>query len=388
MDKKQVVILLIVTNIVSIGVVALVLSSRSGGQQPVAAEPVSVEPSDTKPPDTAEPAPGVDLDAIIAKYDAVKGGRYAEGMEAYRRAMRKEPPFTAESTIGSTYAANGYYDKALEVCEKQMQINPQNPAIPYTVAWIYAKIGRYEKAIAACQRTIGNFPKYSKIWHIQAWVYATLGEHDKAIEACEQSLKLDPLSADVQYGLGRVYGMLEQYDKAAKAYSDAVRLKADYAEAHLFLGLTYAELGQLDQAKASYREAIRIDKFYAEPGFFLGAACDQSGQYSQAIEAFKQAIENYYMKPTKDRLHAVGIRPDIARAHVIVGVCNLRLKKYFDASRAFKKAIGVDSGRPGAHFGLALAHVLLGEKNEAKEQYEILKGLDEEMAGSLADVIQ
>ncbi|MHC4309095.1 MAG: tetratricopeptide repeat protein [Planctomycetota bacterium] len=142
---------------------------------------------------------------------------------------------------------------------------------------------------------------------------------------------------------------------------------------YLFLGLTYAELGDQKKAVDSYSEAILLDRYYPEPHFFLGVAYDGSGQYKKAIESFEQANTWYNSKETKIRINSIGMKPDLATLNCIIGVCHLRLGQESEASFAFKDAIDIDDSHAEAHYGLALAYVLLGKKDGAFEEYEAVK---------------
>ena len=390
MNKKNVVILLVLTNVVSVGLVLLFTSSSHPEQEkPAIAHISDKEPDHTqqvqeKPKQTTK----MQIDSIISQYDIIKSGRYREFMERYKQAIRKEPPYTADSTIGYTYVKLGDYEKAIKLCEEDIQ-RSSYPADFYTLAWIYAKIGKYKEAIAVCEKTIQLHPRYSKIWHVLGWLYARLDENDKAIDACNNALKLDPDSAWVHYGLGRIYVILGKPEKAIESYKKAIQLQSDFAEAYLFLGLTYAELGDQKKAIESFSEAILFDRYYPEPHFFLGAAYDESGQYKKAIESFEKAITWYNSKETKIRIHGIGIRPDMANINCIIGVCHLRLDQPFEASLAFKKAIDIDDSHVESHYGLALAYVLLDKKDEAFEEYEAVKSLKgQQFAKPLFDIIQ
>ena len=182
--------------------------------------------------------------------------------------------------------------------------------------------------------------------------------------------------------------MLRDSEKAIESYERAIQLKSDVAEIHLFLGLTYAKLSDHKKAIDSYSQAILLDKYYPEPRFFLGVSYDESSQYKKAIESFEQAIRWYGTKQTKIRIKNIGITPDMATIHCIMGICHLRLGQEFEASLDFKDAIKIDNNHPGAHYGLAIAYFLLDEKDAAVKEYEAVKALKgEEMTKPLFDII-
>ncbi|MHC4123209.1 MAG: tetratricopeptide repeat protein [Planctomycetota bacterium] len=396
MKKKNVVILLILTNVILVGLVLLFVSLSLPQQEKPAIAPISNKELNHKQQVQEKPkqTTKMQIDSIIEQYDVIKSGRYQQAMEAYKQAIRKEPPYTADSTVRYNYLVLGDYEKEIKLCEEKIRISSYPPDF-YTLAWLYAKIGKYEKAIVVSKKTIQLHPRYSKIWHILGWLYAKLGENDKAVDACKNALKLDPDSAWIHYGLGRIYVVLGNPEKAIESYKQAIQLQSDFAEAYLFLGLTYAELGDQKNAIDSYRQAILLDRFYPESHFFLGVAYDESGQYKKAIESFKQANiwydskDVYYeSKETKMRIHGLGIKPDLANIYCIIGVCHLRLEQPFKASLEFKDSIDFDDNHAGAHYGLALAYVLLDKKDEAFEEYEAVKSLKgEEMAKPLLEII-
>ena len=61
-----------------------------------------------------------------------------------------------------------------------------------------------------------------------------------------------------------------------------------------------------------------------------------------------------------------------AQAYERRGNVNLKLKKYADAIRDFKKTISIDPSNPFAYFGLAKVHILKGDFAEAVDQLELV----------------
>jgi len=391
-SKKQFIILLVITNVISVGLVLLFLSLRRPQKETSTVHPTADKKPIDVPEVTEEPKQTAKnkIDSILTQYDVIKSGRYRESMKAYRQAIRQEPTYTADSTTSAYYyAVEGSYEKAIETCEKEIQESSQWPTHFYTLAWIYAKIGRYEEAIVVSKEAIKLHPRYSNIWHVLGWIYAKQGQNDKAMDACNRALEIDPHSAQSHYGLGRIYLVLDNPEKAVESFKQAVQLQSDFAEANLFLGLTYAELGNHKEAIDSYSQALLLDKYYPEPYFLRGVSYDEIGQCKKAIESFKEAITWYAEKQSKTRINSIGIKPDMANIYHIIGVCHLKIDQYFEASLAFQNAIDIDGSYAGAHYGLALAHVLLDDKDAAIREYEVVKALKgEEAAKPLLDIIQ
>jgi len=58
-----------------------------------------------------------------------------------------------------------------------------------------------------------------------------------------------------------------------------------------------------------------------------------------------------------------------------------------DAIEVFKQAIRIDPDNVGAHFGLGLTYLRIGDRNLALNEYKILKELDIDKANELFDLI-
>lgn len=393
MNKKQIVLLLIVTNLISIGIVISLFLTLNRHEQTsnTAVQAPQKEPNETVKIQTTEPKTtlAADVNSILAQYDVIKGERYKQITEAYGKAIRMEPPYTAKvNTQARHFAETGNFEKAIEAGKQDIKDSPFWPDNYYALAWVYAKTGQYDKAKEVCQEAIKSLPDYSKIWHILGWIDAKTGDMNRAISDCNQVLKLDPVSAQTYYALGRIYAILGRNTEAVDAYNKAIQLQPDWAEAHLFLGLTYAELGKRDEAIKAYKDAVFIDRHYPEGFMFLGIAYDESNQSRKAIESFERAIDEYYAAGNAERIRVLGIKPDLTNIYCAIGVCHLKLGEPRAASLAFQKVIEINNDFAGAHYGLALSSLLLGDKKTALAEYNAFKSLKGEAAAKpLLDVI-
>ena len=394
MNRKQI-ILIAATALISISLTAMFFNLSKSQQNNTA---VSIPTDNQTKPSAADTEPNkaispaaiqVDVNSIIAQYDAIKSERYQQMTEVYSKALKMDPPYTLDSTARArSYADQGYYDKAIEVAQEDINNSPHWKDFYYALAWVYAKAGRYENAMDTCRKTISLFPQFSNIYHISAWINIRNGKYDQAVEDCNQAIKLDPTSYKTYYAIGRIYSVMDRKTDAIEAYKKSIQLKTDAPQTHLFLGIAYAEQGKLDEAIKSYKEAALLDIFYSEAYFFTGIAYDELKDYGKALEAFKKAAYNFYTRTNVSRIHSLGLRPDLSNLNCVIGICYLRLGQPYDASVAFKDAIDADNTHPGAHYGMALASIMLGDKKTAMAEYEAVKNLkDEKTAQPILDII-
>ena len=178
--------------------------------------------------------------------------------------------------------------------------------------------------------------------------------------------------ADKWFRKGTAYAELDLHREAINAYKQAIRIDPNHAGAYNNLGIEYAELGFHRNAIENYKQAILIDNNNAGTYQNLGYSYGQLDLHREAINAYKQAIR---------------IDPTYATAYYNLSSNYTKLGRYRDAIEALKQAIRIDPYDASAHYGLGIAYLGISNKTAALEQYEILKGLDRDLADQLGNYI-
>jgi len=117
-----------------------------------------------------------------------------------------------------------------------------------------------------------------------------------------------------------------------------------------------------------FKKAIEFNPGFTEAFYNLGITYEKLGKYKDSIEVLKRVIQ---------------LKPDHANAHYAQGYAYYKLKKYNDAVAAFKQSIKIKPDNSFAHSTLGHVYILMGDKEAAREHYEILKTLDSTLASEL-----
>jgi len=166
--------------------------------------------------------------------------------------------------------------------------------------------------------------------------------YSKELERLIVEAQANPGSADLQYQLGHQFIFENHYEKGLDALERAVALNPDFA-------LAYFEIG-------------RVNKLLNKP--------------HHAFEAFDKAIS---------------IKPDFEGAEealTFIGNSCLDDEKTQEAVQAFKQAVAISPNSAEAHLGLGRAYLQLQDRQSAIEEYNILRGLDEQAAKKLLRLIK
>ena len=81
-------------------------------------------------------------------------------------------------------------------------------------------------------------------------------------------------------------------------------------------------------------------------------------------------------------------KPSLAEAHFGLAMAYDQLARYPEAIKAYRQAIRIKPNYAEARCGLGIVYSMMGDKDAARQQYEILKTLDKTLAKKLLSIIQ
>ena len=236
--------------------------------------------------------------------------------------------------------------------------------------------------------------------------YREFPQYDEAIRYYTAAMALRPRNPGVLVNLGNALIGKDDLDGAMTAYRDALAVHPDNPLAHERLGLALEQKGRLDEAIAELRESIRL-RTYVPDYVNLGALLARRGLCDEAIAVFKQAIE---LDPIRAIAHRWGRAYELGTAYnawawLLATAPNAKVRNPPEAVKLAKKAVefgpenadywntlgaaqyragawqeavlalqkSMDLGQGGNAFDwlfLGMAHWQLGQKEEARKQYD------------------
>lgn len=219
-----------------------------------------------------------------------------------------------------------------------------------------------DSGIAFLQKASGELPQSIALKIGLARGYQQKNELDKAIAVCDQVIAAYPNQLDA---LQLETELLQAQNKPAealvtleKAYSYA---PSDAELAHQ-LAFTYAQ-NKNPRALSLCDSLIKADVkgVHAEPFYFKGVYYANTGNKAQALSFFNQAIQHDY---------------NFLDAYMDKGNLLFEAKDYKQALQTFELATTISPTFADAYFWLAKTKEAMGNKSEAKLDYQRAYGLD------------
>ncbi len=267
--------------------------------------------------DAVEKAPGFAPLYCVLGDLYLSTGYFEDAITEYKMAIWLDPfNIAAYRHLCRAYEEQGDYNQAVEIYNKLISLAPNIPDLYSNLANIYYIKGEFDLAIANYQTAITLNP--SRTWtsviaQTMGFVYQeNKSDPDAAISAYQTAYVLTPEDIDIYVNLGSAFYDKEDYNNALSVYRKALELQPHNPKIHCNLGFLYWGKADTEEAIKSYELAIKYNENYDIAYNNLGVIyLDDLGRVNKAIELFKKAVET---NPSYALAHF-----NLARAISIVG---------------------------------------------------------------------
>lgn len=263
-------------------------------------------------------------------------------------ALRRNTKYPAESNyfVADSLYKSRKYDEAIEYYEKTISLKPEIYGSYGALSDIYRSKNLFDKAIEIARQGLQYYPQDSVLYTSLSWYYSLADRHEEAIQMAQTAIKIAPDQYMGHTNLCRAYNDTKQYQLAIQSCNNALRINPGDGETHLYLGRAYEFLRQNGLAVENYKKAVDgLVKFtqanpdYSDGYYLLGNAYFVLQRDSEAIVAYQKCLQ---------------LAPRFARARYTLGITYLENKK----------------------------------KDLARDQYNILRGIDAAWAEKLRQEIE
>jgi len=193
-------------------------------------------------------------------------------------------------------------------------------------------------------------------------LYGEKGEGDSALKLSSAILQNFPNSLDALMIQAQVLKDKNRAAESQKILERANALAPSDVEVIHSLAFSYAEGGNPKALKiADSLIAIDLEKVHAEPYYFKGVYYSNTGKPSEALRQYDLAIQRNY---------------NFIEAYINKGIVYYDQKNWKEAAKVFSLATTVSPTEPGPYYWLGKTEEAMGEKAEAKLDYQRAYGLD------------
>merc|ERR1712232_1359437 len=255
---------------------------------------------------------------------------------------------------GNEYYKKKEFDKALELYDEAIKLDPKNMTFLSNKAAVYFTTKKYQDCVDYCLKAVeigkdnmAPFEERAKAYTRAARAYQKLNILDKAIEMCKAA-QLENYDKQTQ----RLLKTLELENRKNKALEYQDETKAEEAKQR---GNDYFRSKKFGEAVKEYEEAVKRAPKNAPIRNNLAAALCKIMDFSGAKREIEVALE---------------LDPQYVKAWARKGDIEFFMKEYHKSMESYKKGLGIDSTNQACKEGLMKvnAQISYGRANMTEEQ--------------------
>jgi len=166
--------------------------------------------------------------------------------------------------LAITYGRAGQNEKAKELLEQTVAIDPSDGQAWFNLGVAYSKLELYPKAIDAFQKTIRLSPNYPNAYIELAGAYFAVGKFEEQIAPCKKAIELSPNSVNAYINLGSAYSSLGRFADGLELYKRAEKIAPQNLQIRFGLGYFYLKTGDPNSALQQYEILKQLDTAQAD----------------------------------------------------------------------------------------------------------------------------
>lgn len=331
-------------------------------------------------------------------------GLIDEAINAFKSAVALKPTSTAYVELGELYSDKSEYALAEAALKEGLRTEPNDNDGLEALANVYLKTSRNAEALEPLRKLVALTPNDAERQLLLGNTYMMTGQYDQAVASLNTSLRLRPANelaqerlrvatarkelsaslmkyrqdvldhpkdAEAHVELGKRLNSVGLFEEAESELLMALKLAPDSWQYENQLAINYVEWGKVEKAIEYYRLAIKHhphEVFY----YVLGQQLLYSGKIDQAIAAFRSSVE---------------LKPTFALPWFELGKIYYTRGDYAESITVLRKALEINPTDPFVVHALAFAYLGAGDRDAARQQYNILKDLDPRAAADLLQAI-
>jgi tetratricopeptide (TPR) repeat protein len=201
--------------------------------------------------------------------------------------------------LGSLYEQGGRMEKARDVAEKVLKINPKAVRPMLLLARVYgAQTDGGQRALEYAKRARAAAPDDAQTIYAAGCAAFQAGQHEWAYGILQESSRKLASNPDAWYEFAWAAYSVGRVAEAESAMQAALHTgtnfsKAGSARQFLQFASSASNPAMISQATPKIEEALRADSGYVPALFAAALVREQSGNYPEAKKLYEQVLERY-----------------------------------------------------------------------------------------------
>ena len=373
-----------------------------------------------------DPKSMIDLHVGLERARSLMRDRlFPQAVATLEGVLRRDPNnLAALMDLSSALTEMGELNRAAEVTERALALDPEYPRLYLQMATVEARRAGPERAVELLDEALRLDPQLVEALLRKALQLRRAGRGAEMVRTLDRALEVDPDSpaAHVLYArlvelprdpaaaetrvrtalerdpflvsgwqlLGEILEATGRPGEALAAYRSGLERQPDHGELHARLGIALARSGSGAEAEAHLREALRLStEERLEVRVTLGAWLAEHGRFEEAQREYERVLQEQPDHPAARNNRAIALyrtgrleqaeaelldlverHPRHADAHNNLAAIALERRRFAVAAERSRRALALQPRMAEGWNNLGLAQSGLGAGEEARKSFE------------------
>lgn len=219
------------------------------------------------------------------------------------------------------------YEDAISCLKNALDLNPENEAVLYELAYCYDLAGADEASVTFFSNFTNEQPYSSVAWYNLGNALAQLERYPESNEALDLAIVIDERFSSAYFSKARNLLLASNYAEAISCYEETLAFDGPQAITYSFIGECYEKMERYDEALSNYDLSIALDPDWVDAWIGRGVVKDMQDRIPEAINDLRQAVK---------------IASENADAWYYLASSLVRGEQYTDAFSAFEKLNAIE----------------------------------------------
>jgi len=182
------------------------------------------------------------------------------------------------------------YDLALDSLKSALEINAENEAVLYEMAYCFEISDAHQGAVSFFRQFTNDNPYSFVAWYNLGNALARMDRHEESIDALDFCLAIEERFTSAHFSKARNLLILGRYQEAIDCYQETITFDGVQAITFSYIGECYEKMEHYEQALIHYDQSIALDPNWVDAWIGRGVVKDMQGRLPEAIKDLENAV--------------------------------------------------------------------------------------------------